>query len=204
MEGKYQVKPTDRRILRTRKLLSEALVSLTIEKGYDEVTIQEITDQADIGYRTFFRHYEDKDALLLDVLHTTLSEVRRLMRFPSAAAFTAPGFEGAPAENGRILFEHVRANCDLYRVLLRSGPVALEPVQGFACQEAQERFAAISKSAVPLEIVANHIVTAIFSMIRWWLDNDMPYSPEQMGQYAAELILLPARQVAMNQKSTPA
>src|SRR5689334_4808121 len=56
---------SDRRIVRTRNLLAQALVALTLEKNYDAVTIREITDRAEIGYATFFRHYPDKDALLL-------------------------------------------------------------------------------------------------------------------------------------------
>ncbi len=66
----------DRRIKRTQKLLQEALISLTLEKGYDEVTIREITDRADVGYTTFFRHYPDKEALLADVLNLMKEEFK--------------------------------------------------------------------------------------------------------------------------------
>ena len=44
----------DRRIKRTQKLLQEALIELTLEKGFDDVTIRDITERADVGYTTFF------------------------------------------------------------------------------------------------------------------------------------------------------
>ena len=59
---------TDRRVVRTRVSLKQALVKLSLDQGFDEVTIQEITEEANVGYRTFFRHYQDKETILNDVL----------------------------------------------------------------------------------------------------------------------------------------
>src|SRR4029450_490800 len=55
----------DRRVRRTRRILGEALVSLVLEKGYDQITVQDILDRADVGRSTFYAHYRDKDALFL-------------------------------------------------------------------------------------------------------------------------------------------
>src|SRR5438552_2345374 len=43
----------DRRIQRTRQLLRDSLIALILEKGYDAVTIQDITDHANLGRATF-------------------------------------------------------------------------------------------------------------------------------------------------------
>ena len=58
-------KIADRRVQKTRKLLLDALVSLILEKGYDEVSIQDIIDRANVGRSTFYAHYENKEQLLL-------------------------------------------------------------------------------------------------------------------------------------------
>jgi len=39
------------------------------------------------------------------------------------------------------------------------------------------------------------LMTSLVMLIRWWLDHDMPYSPEKMGQVAAELIIRPVIKV---------
>ena len=111
---------TDRRVRRTQKSLGDALIALALEKDYDEITIQEITDRADIGYRTFFRHYSDKDELLNDVLSTVKVEMRELMGPPPFEFFTDPNVQAADLPSSKILFEHVQENSNLYRVLLFS------------------------------------------------------------------------------------
>ena len=51
-------------------------------------------------------------------------------------------------------------------------------------------------SVVPLEIAAHHMVTSTISLIQWWLEHEMPYSPEQMGTIYHELIARPTSEVA--------
>jgi len=97
----------DRRIRRTRSLLNKALVELVAEKEYDEITIQEITERADIGHRTFYRHYASKDELLIDVMEDALSGFRDLLVLPSSLLLPSDELDGTPQENGRRLFEHV-------------------------------------------------------------------------------------------------
>lgn len=61
----------DRRILRTQKQLHAALFQLVTERGrYDNLTVQDIVERADIARVTFYTHYQDKDQLLLDSLST--------------------------------------------------------------------------------------------------------------------------------------
>ena len=56
---------TDRRVLRTRQSIRNALVELMLEKPYEKITIQAIIDRANVGRATFYNHYQDKDDLLL-------------------------------------------------------------------------------------------------------------------------------------------
>src|SRR5882672_7903425 len=56
-------KPKDRRSARTQRSLSEALVDLIKEKRFDEITVQEVIDRADVGRSTFYSHFRDKEDL---------------------------------------------------------------------------------------------------------------------------------------------
>ena len=58
----------DRRTERTRRLLQEALAELADERGYDAVTIADITERANVGRTTFYLHYHSKDDLFLNSL----------------------------------------------------------------------------------------------------------------------------------------
>src|SRR5260370_35920411 len=54
----------DRRAVRTRRSLHQALMSLILRKGYEGVSVQDIIDEADIGRSTFYAHYTGKEDLL--------------------------------------------------------------------------------------------------------------------------------------------
>jgi AcrR family transcriptional regulator len=187
----------DRRIRRSKKLLGEALIALTLEKNYQEITIQDITERADIGYRTFFRHFADKDELLKDVLATTMMELRALIGPPHPEMFANPDIDVLELTSGVILFEHVQKHSDLYRVILRSERSIIESVMEFAINEFKTNFGPITQSDIPSGLIANHLVSSTFALVRWWLDHDMPYSPEKMGEYHARLIVRPTRETIL-------
>jgi AcrR family transcriptional regulator len=65
----------DRRVLRTRRQLQDALMALVLEKGYDAVTIEDITERADLGRTTFYLHYKDKDELLMQSLEAVYDDL---------------------------------------------------------------------------------------------------------------------------------
>jgi AcrR family transcriptional regulator len=192
----------DRRVRRTRRSLEEALVALTLEKEYEEITIQEITERADVGYRTFFRHYADKDELLKDVLDSTMMELRELMSPPTPEVMVDPDFKAADFKEGVFLFQHVKNHCDLYRVLLRSERTFIESVIAFAVQSIEGNLSPLVKSDFSIEIVANHMAWATIALVRWWLDSDMPYPPEVMGEYTFRLVVKPVREMILQMQPT--
>ena len=46
-----KLKKLDPRVVRTRQMLRDALVSLIAEKGFDAMTVQDIADRADVESR---------------------------------------------------------------------------------------------------------------------------------------------------------
>ena len=179
----------DRRVQRTQQQLSAALIALTLEKGYEAVSIRDITQRAGVGYATFFRHYKDKDALLIDVLTAFIQELKQLL---------AQSAEPSSAAEGALIFTHVHQQRDLYRILLRGqGTQAiLAHIQEITAQELLAAHTPQPNSPVPPEIAAHHVAVAAMALIKWWLDHDMPYAPQQMGVIYSELIMRPTQAVA--------
>jgi AcrR family transcriptional regulator len=160
------------------------MAELIMQRGYDSITIRDLAAEAGVGYATFFRHYPDKDALLLDLLQRSIHDLTRLL---------PPGPDADPAEEGRVIFAHAAQHDQLYRILLRGeGTLALlEQVQAAAVAEVLDRFAGQREPAIPLEILAHHLVASIIALIGWWLQRGQPYPPERIGQIYAELIMQP-------------
>ncbi len=179
----------DRRVKRSQNLLGEALMSLILEKGYEAVTIRDITERADVAYVTFFRHYRSKDELLAQRLQAGMRDLQTRIE----AAARQARVNVTDSAEGRLIFEHVQANSLLFRVLMRS--------QG-ASQVRQQTSAAIEtiflnsckplsakEKLIPRQIAAHHIAASLLSLIEWWLEHEMPYPVERMGQVYDQLII---------------
>jgi len=54
----------DPRILRSRRMLMDSLAKLLMKKEFDDISVQEIADEATLNRATFYLHYSDKNALL--------------------------------------------------------------------------------------------------------------------------------------------
>ena len=59
-----RIETTDPRILRSRRMLMDSLAKLLINKAFEDISIQEIADEATLNRATFYLHYPDKNALL--------------------------------------------------------------------------------------------------------------------------------------------
>jgi AcrR family transcriptional regulator len=178
----------DRRSQRTRQLLSAALVQLMLEKRYDEITVQDIIDRANVGRSTFYTHYLDKEDLLvsdftrvLDTLsqHSELSEDAGVQSPPSILLF----------------FRHVQMHRQLYKALVRGEGIqrlfkkSHEHLRSTIEQHLATMMPAGLPPAAPLPLVADYIAGAILTMLTWWLEHEMPYSPEQMDALFQQLVL---------------
>jgi AcrR family transcriptional regulator len=54
----------DPRVKRTRSLILRSFESLLAEKGFESISVQDVTDKAEINRATFYAHFPDKYALL--------------------------------------------------------------------------------------------------------------------------------------------
>ncbi len=172
----------DRRVRRTQHLLAKALIELTLERGYEAISIRDITERADIGYATFFRHYRDKDELLKDVLDVVLAELLDLL--------SSPLIQNNTAMVGTLLFRYVQEQSAVVRVLLGSHNLRQHLIT-IATQSTMTNNIAHSDSPIPFEIAAHHTVASTIALIEWWLAHQMPYPPEKMGLIYKELIADP-------------
>lgn len=68
-------KGTDRRVQRTRQLLKQAFLEVVREKGFTAISIQDITDRANVNRGTFYAHFTDKYALLETVIYEEMQRI---------------------------------------------------------------------------------------------------------------------------------
>lgn len=181
-------KKLDRRVVRTRRMLGAALTELIIEQGYESLTIQDITERADLNRATFYLHYGSKEELLYATLEEKFNQLveQHLRNIPNQALWD-------DIENEIITFEHVAENAALYKVLLGDkgvGHVISRIINYIAAVSEAEilRFVPnTNELPIPPQILSQHFAGSLFALINWWLANDMPYPPEYMAKIAHEM-----------------
>jgi AcrR family transcriptional regulator len=169
----------DRRVRRTEQALVHALVQLVLEKRYDAITIQNLLDRADVGRSTFYSHYRGKDDLLLTSFRCMLDQLDQMMERDGA-----PATRVAPV---RELFTHVGAFRSFERALARAHMLDRQYRVGVEHMSAAiaRRLAAVPAKPgdhTPAPVKAQALAGALFALLRWWVENDSPYSPEQMDE----------------------
>lgn len=197
----------DRRVSRTRRSLQEALFALILEKGYESVTVEEITNRADLGRTTFYLHYHDKEDLLMQAVRNLVDGLfERLAQYPldslKLRSQTASGELLIPIIS--LAFQHVEQNADLYRVVLRGeGTYAavrrVRQILSRAISDLIEHFTTRNKMelkpVVPLDVFLNSLAGAWIGLITWWLEEDMPYPPEEMAIMYQRMFMRSTREV---------
>jgi AcrR family transcriptional regulator len=169
--------------------LREALIELIPEKGYDAITIKDITDRATLNRATFYLHYRDKEDLLDRGFEEIWDELTRENPFPQAPG----GKLSLEATRETVLtdFKHLANHAAFYRVMIGRQGVAhfIYRMQAYVYKSTEERLKALapvrSQTDLPLEIALQFIASAYVGLMHWWLDSDMPYAPDEM----ADLIL---------------
>jgi AcrR family transcriptional regulator len=192
---------TDRRSLRTRQLLSTALVDLMLHKRYDAITVQDIIERANVGRSTFYAHYLDKDDLLISGFTGAIDALSDHMR------------QQKPGELGRspslaLFFEHVQEHRHLYKALVRGGGIDLLYKKGHERlrQNIEQHLAELvppgQTPAVPLPLVADYLAGATLHLLKWWLEHETPYTPAQMDALFHQLVL-PGVQATLHLPALP-
>lgn len=176
----------DLRVQRTRSLLRQALIDLVSTEGYENISVRDITQKAQVGYKTFYRHYEGKDALLQSLATQLVSEFQKVVLPPSD--------KNAPQENTLAVLNYVESNAPLFLMLLNSSAAKqiLDVVANFAMEEGRQTF---SSPFVPQELIAYHFASSIISLLRWWLESGMACSKEEMVGYINLLLIGPLQQL---------
>ncbi len=175
----------DRRIERTRRLLSKALMDLIVERGYDRITIQDITDRADVSRTTFYLHFKDKDELLFTSMQVIYDGLLRGHDAPPPVELDPDEVKAGDcnAED----FEHVAEYADFYRVMLSDkGSIGFAwEVLSYLAQMIQpkiEQAASEHKAKLPPDMIAAFLAGGQIGITKWWLDHDMECSPQEMAR----------------------
>ena len=180
----------DPRVVRTRKLLRNALLDLIPEKGYSAITIQDITDRATLNRATFYLHYRDKLDLLEDAFEVIMAD----------AALMPPDDGSAGLESALVsiegIFDHIAKHDGFFRVMLgeENVPEFSKRIHAYIESVGVLWFNALQPDEeeilVPPELAVIFLGSAVEGLLVWWLENEMPYPSSYMSMQVMRLTAL--------------
>jgi AcrR family transcriptional regulator len=155
----------DRRVLRTRRLLREALIDLIIERGWDNLSVQDVCDRADVGRSTFYTHFGDMEELLLG----GFDDLRKMLRAQKSASNEKLAFV-------RGLIEHASEHAQLFRAIIgkRAGHAIEKRFRQTVIALVRDDLAEHGYAGRPLEVTTQYVAGALVGLLTWWADARNP------------------------------
>ncbi|MGF9696935.1 MULTISPECIES: TetR/AcrR family transcriptional regulator [Paenibacillus] len=173
----------DRRVLRSQEAIKKALIQLMTEKDFDHITIQDISDQANVGRRTIYHHYMDKFDLLDKLIEEHIHELRALCESASELSF---------AEGNLIWFEYFEKNYTFFSTLLtkKGAPVFRGHFLKFVMEELEGEVDVTKgiNQGLSKELLLRFFAAAIVEIIEAWFTSELHEPTHVVAEQVGSLL----------------
>jgi AcrR family transcriptional regulator len=188
IQRKPKLNRAQRRKLQTRGRLMEATGVLLNTEGYRNLTVRAITEQADLGYGTFYLHFDHLDDAVWAVLEQTANETNVQMNAQ---------FAKEPPQRRAYL-----SWITMYEFVGETGPLFLEMFGRYGSARLslayQDWLAATHETnmtagayeahaGLPIPFQAQYMAGATLRLLCWWVENNYPHPPEHMAKLLYEM-----------------
>lgn len=188
----------DLRVIRTRAFIKNALIELIEEKGFEAITVKDITTKANINRGTFYSHYQDKYDLMAKCEEELVKEMENkiIKNIPKVIAdleTTTPNT--MPFAILVPFFEFLNQNRGLMRALLGpKGDLSFQTTLKVFMRKAlfDNNKNSIFKQEdllVPPEYLISYIASAHIGVIQEWLNNDREESPQEIARIISTMTI---------------
>ena len=177
MEGKK----IDRRILKTKRLFRESLLSLMKEVPIEQITVAAICNRAEVNRNTFYYHYETVDELLSEITDGFFGQI-------TSALTDIKDVEEANIIMYRVCWD----NSDLLHTLLVDNQYLpfIHKLMDLPCLQSQgaiiERNSRVGQNV--MDMISSFNTVGSLALLSVWLKQGMPISPEGLGKLVTKLM----------------
>lgn len=175
----------DRRVVRTRSSLYDALVALIRRKNYDLITVEDILHEANVGRSTFYAHFASKD----DLLRRSLERLKVLLLATQRRQESGGVSDQTPSVS-RALFEHVAEYADIQVALAggRGGQIVEAAIEGVLKEVLSASMRLDTTDGLPRDRAVRHIVGTFNTTLRWWFVSGLSVSPQVAEEHFRRLL----------------
>ena len=179
----------DRRQQKTRTAIYDALTKLLIKRRFEDITVQEIIDEANIGRSTFYSHFETKDQLLEEMCNEMFSHVFSDSLMPEGSH----DFSGNHTDI-RTLLEHILWHISDHKDNISSimNGESEKIFTRYFSEYLEKAFGKIIEHLdmnVPLEFKNQFVIGSFINTVKWWISTGLKQEPgEIINEYLTCLL----------------
>lgn len=181
----------DKRIVKTKEAIFVAFFDLLNESSFQQISVGDIIEKANIGRSTFYSHFTSKDDLLSAVCQHLFDHVFVTASYSDHRLVDGDDFEDSLADRIAHLFYHFKQNDDKVLTLFRLNDDYFrrslhEQLALHLSPPVQEYF--FSNSTIPPLLLQEHIISTFISCLNWWLRYASDKTAEDISQYFLDLL----------------
>jgi AcrR family transcriptional regulator len=186
----------DRRTIRTKKMIRNALSELIEEKGFNDISITDLTSRADINRGTFYLHYSDKFDLLEKVEDEVIKELSEQTKNINSIDILDLNSVDKPLPFVVKLFQYFKENAIFMKAILgpKGHPTFQVKIKKFIETNLFEKKVTgptrTEEMQIPEEYFISYVLSAHLGVIQRWIESGMEKSPEEMALILSKLFLL--------------
>lgn len=180
----------DRRVRKTQTAIKDALIKLLEKKYFEEITIQEISDLADVNRSTFYTHYIDKYDLLDKMENEKIDEIRGFLE-SSKSDDELIISESQLKETMDFVINSIGEHLDFYKLMFNLGKDSnlheklYELLTGHLNQVVNDND---KIGDIPFPYFMSYVSGAGLSLIRHWVEDEDRISKEALIQHFYEIV----------------
>jgi AcrR family transcriptional regulator len=176
-----------RRVARTKAAIEDAFVQLVLEQGYERVSVEDISDRADLARATFYAHYPNKEAVLFSVSNRLTEDLMQRI------AYRGGPWNVVRRDAIQAVYRHAAEMPDLYRACLsdaRTRQAYLSTLSRYVEQNFRDRLKALNRQPrVPIPLMARGYVGAHLAILEAWLDGELDGDVEELASMALDFLV---------------
>ena len=180
----------DLRVRRTKKALADAFIDLLSKKTFDEITVNELCDAADIRRATFYKHYSDKYDFLTAYICLLRDKFDHQIWRPEQKNITPDYFVSYAKQLIIFISDHSEAIDNICNSILFSAVLSIITEQNYkdTCERLEVSVKQGLKLTAPVDVVASMITGAVTGAVYQWLMTGRKSTPDELSDQVGGVI----------------
>ena len=181
------IKKQDRRVLKSKKAIKKAFMSILATKDINDITIKNIADVADVDRKTVYNYYNGTYEILNEIENEMVASINEAVK--------SINLDGTPNQHFRIfkkISEVVNANMEFYSVLMKLNydSQLIKKLISLFSEYAEKILSQVKlPDGVTVEYASIFIASGVLNTYYQWFNSDKSVSLDDLSKQLATLVV---------------